>query len=39
VGDGDVVVCTYTNTRHQGSVELKKEWVGTPGTTTLQIGT
>ena len=33
------VVCTFTNTRDQGSIELKKVWVGTPGQTTLDIGT
>jgi len=32
------VVCTYTNTRQQGSIELKKHWVGTKGDTTLNIG-
>jgi uncharacterized repeat protein (TIGR01451 family) len=36
---GDDVVCTFTNTRKQGSIELRKVWVGTPGQTTLQIGT
>lgn len=39
VATGDVVVCTFTNTRNQGSVELKKVWSGTPGQTTLKIGT
>jgi hypothetical protein len=33
------VVCTFTNTRQQGSIELKKNWVGTGGQTTLNIGT
>jgi hypothetical protein len=33
------VVCTITNTRNQGSIELKKVWVGTGGQTTLRIGT
>jgi len=39
VGKNDVVVCTYTNTRKQGTVTLNKQWIGTPGQTTLQIGT
>ena len=25
---GSVIVCTFTNTRNQGSIELKKHWVG-----------
>ena len=36
---GHVVICTYTNTRNTGTIELKKVWSGTPGTTTLTIGT
>ncbi|HEX6576711.1 MAG TPA: hypothetical protein VF042_17205 [Gemmatimonadaceae bacterium] len=39
VASGDVVVCTFTNTRNQGSIELTKVWSGTPGQTTLKIGT
>ncbi|MGE5750009.1 MAG: hypothetical protein ACM31F_08605 [Gemmatimonas sp.] len=39
VATGDVVVCTFTNTRNQGSIELKKVWSGTGGQTTLKIGT
>jgi hypothetical protein len=39
VGEDDVVVCTFTNTRQQGSIQLDKVWSGTPGTTTLRIGT
>ena len=39
VATGDVVVCTFTNTRNQGSIELKKVWSGSPGQTTLKIGT
>jgi hypothetical protein len=35
----DDVVCTITNTRQTGTIELKKAWVGTGGQTTLQIGT
>ena len=31
MGKNDVVVCTFTNTRKQGSIELKKNWVGTKG--------
>jgi uncharacterized repeat protein (TIGR01451 family) len=38
VADGETVVCTFTNTRQQGSVELKKHWSGTAGETTLKIG-
>ena len=37
---GETVVCTFTNTRDQGSVQLKKSWgTGTVGETTLNIGT
>ena len=39
VGTNDVVVCTFTNTRNQGSIELRKHWVGTAGTVTIKIGT
>ncbi|MDH4178756.1 MAG: hypothetical protein OEV72_14400, partial [Thermoleophilia bacterium] len=39
VGDGATVVCTYTNTRKTGSIELKKAWSGTAGDVTLRIGT
>jgi hypothetical protein len=39
VSTGDVVVCTFTNTRNSGSIELKKSWVGTAGQATLKIGT
>src|SRR4051794_24383519 len=39
VGAGDVVVCTYTNTRKQGSLELRKHWIGTAGDVTVAIGT
>jgi hypothetical protein len=39
VGNGHAVVCTFTNTRKQGTIELKKVWSGTPGLTTLRIGT
>src|SRR5262249_25946301 len=39
VAKGETVVCTFTNTRQQGSVELKKVWVGPGGQTTLNIGT
>jgi hypothetical protein len=39
IAKGDVVVCTFTNTRQQGSITLNKLWVGTPGQTTLNIGT
>ena len=33
------VVCTFTNTRNQGTIELKKVWVAGGGQTTLNIGT
>jgi len=36
---GDNVVCTFTNTRKVGTIEVKKVWVGEGGQTTLQIGT
>jgi uncharacterized repeat protein (TIGR01451 family) len=39
VGNGHTVVCTFTNTRQQGTIELKKVWSGTAGVTTLRIGT
>ena len=35
---GESVTCTYTNTK-RGTIELKKDWVGTPGSVTLNIGT
>ncbi len=35
---GETVTCTYTNTLQTGSVELKKSWIGTPGSATLRIG-
>src|SRR5207248_1156621 len=37
VAAGDHVICTFTNTRNQGTIELKKHWVGTAGTTPLSI--
>jgi prealbumin domain-containing protein len=39
VGKGDQITCTITNSRHQGAIELVKVWSGTPGQTTLDIGT
>ncbi|HSD98561.1 MAG TPA: hypothetical protein VLB73_02570 [Patescibacteria group bacterium] len=39
LANGDSATCTVTNTRDQGSIELKKAWSGTAGQTTLQIGT
>ena len=39
VEDNDEVVCTYTNTRKTGTIELEKVWVGTPDVVTLTIGT
>ncbi|MBI3572595.1 MAG: DUF11 domain-containing protein [Candidatus Kerfeldbacteria bacterium] len=38
VAKNHTVVCTFTNTRDQGTIELKKVWSGTPGQTTLNIG-
>jgi hypothetical protein len=37
VASGDAVVCTFTNTRKRGAIELRKVWSGTPGSTTLSI--
>jgi Domain of unknown function (DUF5979) len=37
--DPDDAVCTVTNTKQTGKIELRKVWVGTAGSTTLQIGT
>ena len=39
VDKGDAVVCTITNDRKQGSIELQKVWSGPAGTATLAIGT
>lgn len=39
VTNGQDIVCTITNTRNSGSVELKKVWSGAGGQTTLNIGT
>ncbi len=36
--DSDVV-CTFTNSRLTGKIELAKVWSGTPGNATLRIGT
>jgi hypothetical protein len=38
LGLGDKVTCEITNTRDRGSIELQKQWSGTPGTVTLKIG-
>ncbi|MFZ2501215.1 MAG: hypothetical protein WAW88_00890 [Nocardioides sp.] len=38
LGLGDSATCTITNTRDRGSIELQKQWSGTPGTVTLMIG-
>src|SRR5258708_37620749 len=38
VGKNDVVVCTFTNSI-KGTITLNKTWSGTPGQTTLNIGT
>ena len=32
VTSGHAIVCTYTNTRKTGTIELKKTWNGTKGT-------
>ena len=37
VAAGETVVCTFTNTRNTGSIELKKDWVGTAGNVDLFI--
>ena len=37
--EGENWTCTFNNTRQQGTIELKKAWSGTPGQTTLNIGT
>ena len=37
VAAGETVVCTFTNTRKTGSLELKKDFVGTAGTVDLFI--
>ena len=31
VATGDDIVCTFTNTRDEGSIERRKVWVGTAG--------
>src|SRR5205823_6646267 len=38
VASNHTVVCTYTNTRKTGSIELKKTWNGAKGNVTLKIG-
>ena len=38
VGSGDDVVCTFTNTRRGGTIELRKVWSGGTATTTLTVG-
>ncbi len=39
VAADETVVCTFTNTRDTASIELQKDWVGTAGNVTLNIGT
>ena len=39
LGNGENIVCTFTNTLQQGTIELQKVWSGTAGQTTLKIGT
>jgi hypothetical protein len=36
---GENKVCTITNTRNQGKIELQKDFVGTPENVTINIGT
>jgi uncharacterized repeat protein (TIGR01451 family) len=38
VANGDAIVCTFTNTLIQGTIELTKTWVGAAGNVTLNIG-
>jgi outer membrane biosynthesis protein TonB len=33
------VTCTFVNTRDTGSIELRKDWIGTPSSVDLKIGT
>jgi hypothetical protein len=35
----DSAICTIENTRDIGTIELKKHWAGTAGSTTLSVGT
>ena len=37
VATGDDIVCTFTNTRDEGSIELHKVLVGTAGNVTVSI--
>jgi hypothetical protein len=39
VGAGDTVVCTITNTRKTGTIEVVKDFIGTAGKVNLQIDT
>ncbi len=39
VTTGQHVICTFTNTRNQGKIELQKDFVGTPENVTIKIGT
>lgn len=38
IGLNDDVICLFTNTRNQGTIELKKQWVGGAGNVTIKIG-
>ncbi len=35
---GDAILCTYTNTRQVGTIQLKKVWQGTIGEVALHVG-
>src|SRR3954451_14208012 len=37
VGEGDAIVCTITNTRNSGTIEVIKDFVGTAGKVDLQV--
>ena len=37
VGYGDDIVCVITNTRETGQIQLKKHWVGTAGSVSLEV--
>lgn len=38
IGLNDDVICLFTNTRNQGTIELKKHWIGGAGNVTIKIG-
>lgn len=39
VANSHAVVCTFTNTRTQGKIELQKDFIGSPENVTIKIGT